>query len=265
MARSFSDTEYINLADNADQRGMNAITWACWFQRTGAGGASGDYFWGKPFDTDDGTWAFQISGSDFLRARITTSTSGNTTGTTTLSDDTWYHAAARWDASVDILYIFLDGAAEANSAHSGVNVNNGPDAQKDLFIGALTGSQSTRFMAGDVAECAMWARGLSDAEIAAVFRNGVRAVPTGLTVYIDVDGNPVTELELINDRGTLTHTGSPAKAAHPPRISTVGGRSFDVQPVSLAAAGPPVVGGVGEDQARFYYYDRKARRQVERV
>lgn len=254
MARDFGSAKHINLTHNADQFGMTAITWCCWFQKTGALGSNGGYFYGKPEDDNDGTWILRWASSDVLRIQLHTSNPATKTvleGTTTLSDDTWYHGTGRWESAVGTIFMFLDGAAEANVSRSGDDVQDGAGNAKDLFIGALTGTETARFMTGDICECAMWNRGLSDAEIAAVYRYGVLAVPKNLVVYIPVNGNPTTELEVINNRGTVSHTGSPAKADHPPRISTVGGRAFDTNLEYVASGAPPA--GLGIPIAMHHY------------
>lgn len=225
MARGFSSTKYINVTDNADQRGMATATWCCWVRPTGTVPGSGGYCWGKPYTTTTGTWSVAITSTGRLFARCTTTIGGTVNVQSSEGDvpnDEWHHITGRYNGTD--CRIFLDGLSKANNTTADGDIENDADSQKDLFIGALTGSESTRYMPGDICECAMWDRDLSDEEIRMVYRHGVLAVLGSLVVYIPVNGNPPTEREFINDRGTLTHTGSPAKVDHAP-IPIIGSRT----------------------------------------
>ena len=99
------------------------------------------------------------------------------TGTTTIVNDTWYHAAVTYDGTTFRLY--LNGNPEASAA---VSTTPRHDSAQRFALGTSysTSNSTGGFFAGRIDEARVWNRALSQAEIQAAMYQEVTS-GTGLT------------------------------------------------------------------------------------
>jgi len=93
----------------------------------------------------------------------------------------WHHIAVTHDGTAITTYV--DGAYNGSTAMSGLSSMAGAD----LIFGQTAWWNASRAFAGDVDEIAIWNTGLSDADIADVYLNGV-VVPEPATMSLLVLG-----------------------------------------------------------------------------
>ncbi|NOY80785.1 MAG: hypothetical protein GXP31_07245 [Kiritimatiellaeota bacterium] len=88
------------------------------------------------------------------------------TGTTTIQNDTWYHAALTYDTAADTLRIYLNGAQDAEVATG--NVTPRSDSIQNVAIGSALDSSGTPagFFEGDIAEVCIWSSALTATDFA---------------------------------------------------------------------------------------------------
>ena len=191
------------------QASVNVSLFA-WLNRRGALSASGSRMFELGSGTGDGV-RLQFASADnkpnFIIARAGDKT---TLGATAFTQDVWYHTGGTYDGTTR--HVYVNGASEANSG----TVSGNLDLTDEVFtIGNRNGTKD-RGWYGEIAEFAIWNRGLTAAEAAILAKAySPLFIPNGLIHYwplIRANSTPAFN-ELINLE-TLADNGT-ADASHP--------------------------------------------------
>lgn len=131
------------------------------------------------------------------------------TGTTTLSNGTWYHILGVRDAGTSRLY--LNGTSEGGTNASAPNV---PATYFRVGCNVSSGGVNSAFFNGRIAEAAIWERALTTAEIAALAAGcSPLFFPGSRKFYAPLIGNTSPEPDIVGG-ANLTVSGTTA-ASHP--------------------------------------------------
>lgn len=93
-----------------------------------------------------------------------------------LEQDRWYHLAATWDGTADMMRFFVDGAqvAEYDIADAGYDLSKAREGYNVLLVGAQNEGHDTAFH-GMIDDVYLYDRVLTDEEIAALYSDGLNA------------------------------------------------------------------------------------------
>jgi len=176
---------------------LDKFTIATWFRRTGygitvstgTGGITAEPLVTKGRGESDGSnvdmnYFFGIRQSDMvLAADFEDMTSGNNhpvVGTTTIENNTWYHAAATYDGNTWRLY--LNGNLEAEAVE---NATPRYDCIQDNAIGSALNSTGTPegYFKGLIEEVSIWDQALDSVQIRENMYLRLSTIEFGLTGY----------------------------------------------------------------------------------
>jgi hypothetical protein len=135
--------------------------------------------------------------------------SPNCTGTTAVDDAGWHHLAQTWDGTT--LRVYVDGVEEDNATPTA-----GDQTLTDLEIGRRVRASSL-YLAGSVAEVLVFDRGLTAAEVAALYGGGHWRDPRPLLprdAFVVAAGD--TMIDLGWARAALTLVNAPTVTAGGP-------------------------------------------------
>lgn len=206
MARSFSGTaQYLEYAGAALT--ATPLTWACWFScNTGITG----YLCTLGKSTSFSVCGIRIESDNKIKAQAGND-SGNSmaTTTTTISANTWSHAACVFTSSTSRA-AFLNGGGKGTDTTSQT-----PSGLNRTTIGARNIGSYNQPFAGLLAEVGLWNIALSDADIV-VLATGISPFlvrPDALVGYWPLVGKYSPEIDL-KGRREMTVTGA-TQIAHP--------------------------------------------------
>lgn len=154
----------------------NAWTIAGWIKTTD-GGASDKMLHFRPASGDSNEIRFQLSGDgnhklEVLCMHYAGSGSGYKSyeGGTTISNDTWYFAAATWDGTYLILY--LNGSAETLTKNvDGTVTMNDTAANRNWGLGS-SGDGTNSFWYGMIDTVNVWSRAITAEEVTSLYNSG---------------------------------------------------------------------------------------------
>jgi len=180
------------------------LTMACWFN---ADNVTNNHILMSL--TDGGTtnrFLLEANGSitsDPIRARTINQNASSATG---FLASTWHHAAGRFSTTTN-RRAYIDGI--------GGTANTGSATPTGINNTRLA-NHSTAYLAGLLAEAAIWNTDLTDGEIAALAKGFRPSLirPSNLVLYVPL----VRELDDYARGVTLTTNGAPAVVAHTRRI-----------------------------------------------
>lgn len=215
---------------NVDSTPITAapFTMACWAKSSSAALLQHVLYIG---DSASNIRAFRIgfAGSvvgDPIRFTVLASAGATNIDTTTgYSVNTWTHLCAV-EASATDHRVFINGGSKGTSAVSRV-----PDSVDRVSVGRHAGSTPSGFLAGDVAEFAVWNIALSDNDVArlALALDARLIHPEALVLRVPILGGYSPEIDLVGDL-SLTVTG--AVASDHPRIFRPHGISIGKPPAA---------------------------------
>lgn len=144
-----------------------------------------------------GRQILRIGGTSNLRSQIG---NVNTTGSTTLVDNEWYHAAVTWDGTT--LNLYLNGRLEASN-------NLTPEASDGTMILAANRAVGNRFVDGNIDELRFWNIARSEEEIRENMHLTLQGCETGLLAYYQFNENTgITLNDKTNNGYTATLAGT---------------------------------------------------------
>ena len=131
---------------------------------------------------------------------------------TTITTNTWFHAAAVFGA-VNDRRAFLNGGGKNTDTTSRT-----PTGINRTSIGAGDQTTISAPFDGDIAEAAVWNIALSDAEVLALSKglSPLLMHPEALVAYWPLIGNNSPENNLRSNSATMSIVGSLSKSVHPP-------------------------------------------------
>jgi len=161
------------VADNPFLAPNNQITISAFINIAGAFGFAGNgSIFGSSLSGSGAQLMLRINSSNQIVFRIRTSAPYlDVTGTTTLSNDTWYHVAVTWDG-VNV-QLYLDGSPEGSPVAN--SIFNPPAGTYYTNIGTAQTAATTHYddFNGKIDEVAVWQRGLSSDEVDTLWNGGV--------------------------------------------------------------------------------------------
>lgn len=215
--RGFSTTGPILLRYAAAMATAVPLTMAAWGKTSVTG--SQQYMLGlfrAAAATDRDNFALRISGSNEVAAQTCDNAAASTAlSSTTISANTWFHAAAVFTSATDRA-AFLNGGGKGTNATSRT-----PAGIDRTSIGLQDNAAANRAFAnggtGDLAEVGLWSAALTDAEIA-ILAAGISPLavrPASLIGYWPLLGVNSPEDNIVSNVSVMSLVGAPTQAAHP--------------------------------------------------
>lgn len=147
--------------------------------------------------TGAGRQILRVAGSNNLRSQLGGT---NTTGSTTLVDNEWYHAAVSWDGTT--LRLYLNGRLEASN-------NITIEAADGAMTLAANRAASNRFVNGHIDELRFWNTARTETELRENMHLTLQGCETGLLAYYQFNENVGTTLnDKTNNGYTATLAGT---------------------------------------------------------
>jgi len=173
-AASFAggSSESLSGTDNASLSVTGNLTLVAWIRPTSVSGDNG--IMGKSDGASDRSYYFYINEGN-LYAKISPSGGGaaQPLGATTLSTNTWYHAALVYNGTD--LRLYLDGVLDSNGASNPLTYSSGIFDSSTAFSIGSRGTTADYFD-GQIDEAAVFNRALSADEIQSIYENGLNGV-----------------------------------------------------------------------------------------
>lgn len=229
MARAFvrASSQYIRASGTPVT--ATPFTMACW-ARTSDDAEMLSCMWVGDASVDNQWWnlafaGFQAGDPVTLYIKVTAGQVGAFT-TTGYSLNTWHHLCGVAASSTD-RRVFIDGGSRGNNTADGT-----PTGVDRLTIGAIDHTSVGEVLDGQVAECAVWDRVFSDAEVADLAKgfSPLFYFPENLVFY----SPGIRDDRDLSGGLTLTPFNSPTVVAHPQIIRPAPKYYF-----SPLAAAPP--------------------------
>ncbi|MBW2637900.1 MAG: LamG domain-containing protein, partial [Deltaproteobacteria bacterium] len=243
-----ADTQYVDCGNDASLNPPTALTVTCGFVQRSLPGATGRIMSKTPASSIDGSYMLEISPSNYLRFRVTTSVGTAFSPSIPIAFGTKYHAVATYDGA--IIELYLNGSRVASgTAHTGAMANNG----ESLILGRLRAGATTDPLDGqivdaqvyDEAKAATWAAAESAKFHAAIAANALNETqgwngPEGYGAELVTNGTFDTDLSGWTDisagaagflwsAGQAVGTSSPTDEAEQYQdITTVSGKTYQV-------------------------------------
>lgn len=212
MGRAFviASTQYLEAATGGGLG--HPLSMGCWFRSTSqtagqtlivVGNTSGNDFWVL-------TAAGNVAG-DPIRATIVAGGAATNTNTTTgYTAGTWHHALAVFTSATS-RDVYIDGGSVGTNATS-----RAPATPDVIAVGRNSASGTLAYMAGDIAEVAIWSGSLT-ADDALALARGVSPLmvrPDVLSLYAPLLSRASPEPDLMG-LAALTLGNAPAVSDHP--------------------------------------------------
>ncbi len=130
---------------------------------------------------DDRSWLFEVNSDGTLRAFVSTDgtfQAGNVVnGSTTLSEDTWYHVAFVHNTTDTDMLLYVNGALETGG-------NTSAPASRDVggvarvMIGAEDrGAGTVNEFDGQITDVAFWTKALTVSELSIIAKSKIKGMP----------------------------------------------------------------------------------------
>jgi len=171
--------DYVSIRNKSDYNMGKNFSFSAWVLPTAVGSSSGSDVGGKFYSASSPYVSFGIEFmSDYTFAfgtGATDNTYSNTTRTSRVYINRWYHLVATYDGVVKKIYLNGDLSGSTSYTKS-IAYNDG-----NISVGCWYGSLPNNCIRGKIDEVALWSRALSASEVKDLYRKGVSKID--LNIY----------------------------------------------------------------------------------